>query len=98
MDIKDNFLEKIIFKSVVLIFAMKELQKIFKFKYLYTNYSTYIFYGIMVRVFLKEGVKVYSGKTISQYNKKLSNFEYLHVEKYKNFRKIFKNLNNKKKN
>ena len=96
VDIKDNFLEKIIFKSVVLILAMKELQKKFKFKYLYTNYSTYIFYGIMVRVFLKEGVNVYSGKTISQYNKKLSNSDYLHVEKYKNFQKIFKKLSNKK--
>ena len=33
--IKDNFLEKIIFKSVVLIFAMKELQK-------YLNLNIYI--------------------------------------------------------
>lgn len=97
VDIEDKFLKKIIFKSILLILAVKQLQFELKFKYFYTTYASYIFYGILVRTLLREGVKVFSGNTIAQYNKKLSKKDFFHVENYKKFPKIFKKLNQKKK-
>ena len=97
VDIKDLYLKKIIFKSILLILSVKKLQSEMKFKYLYTSYATYNFYGIMVRTLLEEGVEVYSGATIAQYNKKLTRKDFLHVENYKKFPTIFKKLDYKSK-
>ena len=59
---------KINISIILSIKCFERLQNKYKFKYLFTTFSTYIHYELLVRVFLK--VKIYSGATINQYNKK----------------------------
>ena len=73
------------------------MQKKHGFTELYTSYATYIHYGILVRVFLKYGVKIYSGYSLSQYNKRITKNDHYHVENYRKFKKIFSNLKDKRK-
>jgi hypothetical protein len=95
VDITDLFLREIIEKTILSIIAAKKIQKIYKFKYFYAQYSTYIQHGIFVKVLLSMGVKVFTSNTLAQYNKKLSKKNFLHVENYKMFKNIFKKLNKK---
>ena len=97
VDINDIFLKKIIYLTIISIKCFRKLQKKYKFKHLYTTYATYIHYGLLTRVFLQMNVKVYSGITIAQYNKKLTKKDYSSVDNYKKFQQIFSKLNNKKK-
>ena len=97
VDINDKFLKKIIYLSILSIRCFKKMQKKFKYKYFYTTYSTYIHYGLLVRVFLQMNVKVYSGITMAQYNKKLTKKDYFSVDNYREFPKIFSKLNAKNK-
>ena len=96
VDIKDNFLRKIIYLAVVSIKCFRKLQKKYKFKYLYTSYATYIHYGLLVRVFLQMNVKVFSGTTMAQYNKILTKKDYYSVDNYRKFQLTFSKLKNKK--
>ncbi len=97
VDIHDKFLEEIIYSSLLAIRCYKKLYKNYNFKYLYTSFATYVQYGLLVRVFLNRGVKVYSGSTLSQYNKALSKKDFYHVDNYRHFKEIFKKQNNKRK-
>ena len=96
-DINDKFLKEIIYLSILAIRCYKKLQKTYQFKYFYTSYASYIQYGLLVRVLLRSGVKVFSGSTLSQYNKALSKKDYFHVDNYRKFQKIFKEKTDKKK-
>ena len=62
------------------------MQSIYRFKKIYTSYATYIHYGILVRFFLNQNVEVYSGHTLSQYNKKITKTDQYHVENYKSLK------------
>ena len=97
VDINDKFLKEIIYLSLLAIRCYKKLQRDYCFKYLYTSFATYIQYGLLVRVFLNCGVKVYSGSTLSQYNKSLSKKDFYHVDNYRKFKETFKKLKNKEK-
>jgi len=96
VDINDLFLKKLIYLSILSIKCFERLQNKYKFKYLFTTFATYIHYGLLVRVFLKKKVKIYSGATINQYNKKITNKDFVHVENFRKFQKIFSKLDNKK--
>lgn len=89
VDKEDEFLKSIIFISLLQIECFKKMQSIYRFKKIYTSYATYIHYGILVRFFLNEDVEVYSGHTLSQYNKKITKTDQYHVENYKKFKKNF---------
>ncbi len=96
VDINDIFLKKIIYLTIISIKCFQRLQLKYNYKYLYTTYATYIHYGLLVRVFLKMKVKVFSGTTMAQYNKKLTNKDYYSVDNYRKFKTIFSKLKNKK--
>ena len=51
VDINDIFLKKLIYLSILSIKCFERLQNKYKFKYLFTTFSTYIHYGLLVRVF-----------------------------------------------
>ena len=97
VDIKDKFLGKIIYLTILSIKCFEKFQKNYNFKSLYTSYATFIHFGLLVRVFLKMKVKVYSGATISTYNKKLTVKDPFHVENFRKFNAIYAKLNNKTK-
>jgi hypothetical protein len=96
IDEKDSFLRHIIYLSIISIYSCRAIYKLYKFKAFYTSYSCYLQHGIFVRTFLKLGVKVYSGFNNLDYNKVLTNKNYLHTINYKLFKRRFSGFKNKK--
>ncbi len=95
VDVNDRFLEKIIYLALLSIKCFEKFQKKYNFKSLYTSYATFVHFGLLVRVFLKMRVKVYSGATLSNYNKKLTNKDPFHVENFRKFQGIYSKLDKK---
>ena len=88
------FINKLIFKSNIVILKLEKLYKKYKFETFYTSYSSYIQHGLPVRFFLKKKINVFSGINNSQYNKKLSNVDVSHTESYFKFKNISQNIRN----
>tara|TARA_B100001093_G_scaffold52260_1_gene44341 strand:+ start:28512 stop:29954 length:1443 start_codon:yes stop_codon:yes gene_type:complete len=78
----------------------KDLVSNYEIKNYYSSYSTYITHGIPVRVFLKNGVQVYTLAHLNEesYNfkvKKLSINDFTQIKPHWTYKKIFKSLENK---
>jgi hypothetical protein len=84
--LKDYFLKKLIVSSNLIILKLDKLYKKYRFKMFFTSYASYIHHGLPVRYFLKKKVKVFSGKNLSQYNKKLSNKDMRHSEDFSQYK------------
>jgi hypothetical protein len=97
LDIKDNYLRYIIYKSFLAVFKIKRLMKDYKFNLFHTSYTSYINHGVPVRFLVKKkGITILSGKEISHYNKRVTKKDLLDIADYKNFKKKFIKLENKK--
>jgi len=94
---KDYFLHKLIVSSNLIFLKLDKLYKKYKFKFFFTSYTSYIHHGLPVRYFLKKKVEVFSGKNMSQYNKKISKNDKKHTEDFSQY-KNKKDLIRKNKN
>ena len=92
IDLSDEFLQKIIFKTINFFHVFKKISK--KINYFYTPYSSYIVHGLPSRIFVNNNVRVITDGN-NQYNKILSKKDIYHVENYRKFRDEFSKLKNK---
>ena len=98
LDIKDNYLKDIIYKSFLAVFKMRRIMKHYKFNFFHTSYTSYIHHGIPVRFLVKKkDIIILSGKEISHYNKRITKKNLSDIANYKDFKKIFLKLQDKKK-
>ena len=94
VNIKDNFLKEIIYKSILTFKMLDSINSKFKINYYFSVFSVYINQGLAVRFFLKKNVTVYSWGNFYFYLKK-KDINNWHDENVINFKKNFFNLANK---
>jgi hypothetical protein len=66
VDLKDPYLRDLIAWSLVLVHRFEKLFKDHKYDYYLTSYTSYISHGILARMALKQGVRVYSAGAFNQ--------------------------------
>ena len=93
VNIDDKYLDYIIYNTIRYIAIFEKFSK--NIDIFFSVYSTYVQHGLPVRTFLKNRRKVITDGN-NQYFKFLTKKDYYHVENYKNFRKDFKKIKEKK--
>ena len=93
INIKDKYLEEIIYKSIILSKSLTNfIHK--KISSLYLPYTSFISHGIPARVGVKLNLPVYTNSG-TQYNKLINSRSFSHEPDINNLKKIFKNKKNK---
>ncbi len=89
LDIQDDFLQHLIYKSLVANIMVSKYCATHSIERFYSSYSSYIHHGIPVRLMLKNHIKVFTDGNLSQYGKQLTLDDYYHTANYRNYRNDF---------
>lgn len=92
LDIKDDFLRHLIYKSLVANIRISKYCAMHLIEEFYSSYSSYIHHGIPVRLMLKKNIDVFTDGNLSQYGKQLTLEDYYHTANYRNYRNAFASL------
>ncbi|MAV79863.1 MAG: hypothetical protein CMC22_06975 [Flavobacteriaceae bacterium] len=92
VNLNDKYLDYIIYNTIKYIDIFEKYSK--NIDIFFSIYSTYVEFGLPVRVFLKNKKKVITDGN-NQYFKVLTKKDWSHVENYSNFRKDFKKIKDK---
>lgn len=96
VDIKDNFLKDVIYKSILTFEMLDSINNKFKIDYYFSVFCVYINQGLPVRFLLKKNIKVYSWANFYFYLKKIEKNHWYDENVYL-FKKNFLKFTNKKK-
>ena len=94
INIKDKYLEEIIYKSIILSKSLTKFIRKKKIFSLYLPYTSFVSHGVPAKVGVKLNLPVYTNSG-TQYNKLINSRSFSHEPDINNLKKIFKNKKNK---
>lgn len=88
LDLKDEFLLRLLLNTDALVSKARKTFRQFKVTYLMTPYCSYIHWGVWVRVALDEGVDVYAVGNVNQFIKRVHSYFPSHVKGYDKYQDL----------
>lgn len=92
IDLKDEFLERILKSALQLVKNADAFTKKEQHDYLFTSYTSYIHHGVMTRVCLKDNVKVILLGLLDPLSKKITSFFSGHTKDYYWYKETFEKI------